>query len=97
MISPIPRLDLEIIDLIWLLKGNSESSIRPGCLCSSVFEIGVLLNRIGGWLGGFFFLENISSTACLVGSGLNDIFHLFAYLNLNHDSNPSRRTQGHEQ
>ena len=79
MISSIPRLDLEITDFIRLLKDYFQSSIRPRCFRSSVFEILVSLNRIGGWLGGFFFRENISSTACLVGSALNEIFHLSAH------------------
>ena len=41
------------------------------CLCSGALLTGTLLE-------GNIFLEKVTSTACLVGSGLQDILHLSA-------------------
>ena len=61
------------------MKDNIELSTIPRCWCSSTFRTGVSLNRIKGLSIGFLFQENVISTACLVGFGLKDIFHLFAH------------------
>ena len=54
----------------------------PWCLCESVDEITLLLNiRTGSWVTQRF-LEKIISLACFEGSGLNDIFHLKAQLDI---------------
>ena len=54
----------------------------PRCLCESVDEITLLLNvRTGSWVTQRF-LEKTISLACFEGSGLNDIFHLKAQLDI---------------
>ena len=54
----------------------------PRCLCESVDEITLLLNlRTGSWVIQRF-LEKTISLACFEGSGLNDIFHLKAQLDI---------------
>ena len=67
-------------------KDTFESSMIPKCLCSSSFITDVLLKRISGWSVLLFFLENISSTACFFGSGLNDILQSCARCLINSKS-----------
>ena len=52
-----------------------ESSMRPKCFCSFTFATEVPLNISCEWFGLDFLQENKTSVACLVGSGLNPIFH----------------------
>ena len=54
----------------------------PRCLSESVVEITLLLNiRTGSWVTQRF-LEKTISLARFEGSGLNDIFHLKAQLDI---------------
>ena len=46
----------------------------------SNFHYWVSLKKINGWSTGILFLEKVTSTACLLGSGLKDIRQLFAQL-----------------
>ena len=71
---------------MWALKDNLESRTIPRCLCSITFFTGVSLKRTTGWSISFFFLENISSTACFCGSGLKDILQLRAHWFINSKS-----------
>ena len=47
-------------------------------MVDSTLATGIPPKDIGGWLGLMFLLEKMISTACLLISGLNFIFHWFA-------------------
>ena len=52
----------------------------PKCLWWGYFLMSLLLKATGGWELLFLFLEKITSFACLLGPGLNCIFHWKAHL-----------------
>ena len=47
--------------------------MRPKYFCSFIIATTVPLNIICGWFGLDVLQENITSVACLVGSGLNSV------------------------
>ena len=81
-IMPIPLYALLIFSFIWALKSSFSSKWIPKCYwfieCSTV----VSLKKTDGWQSFNLFLEKITSWACFLGSGLNDIFHWWAQLEI---------------
>ena len=78
----IPLLVLVRTLSIWLLKFNFSSRMMPKCFCWLALCTWTLLKWIIGWVIFEFFLENNTSCAGFLGSGLNDIFHLYAHLEM---------------
>ena len=60
------------------IDDNLLSRVRPGCFWFELSVISELLKKSGGCVVTFSSLEKIISCACLVRSGLNDIFHWYA-------------------
>ena len=78
-ITPKPSLALASFSSKWLLKESLLSRIIPRCLVSLTFFTGIPLKVKGSSCECFFLFENKISTACLVISGLNTIFHCPAH------------------
>ena len=68
--SPIVLFTLFIIILKWSSKDKRLSRTTPKCFCELVSDTLLLLKARGGWYSFFAFLLNITSWACLLGSGL---------------------------
>ena len=66
------------LSFMCLLNDNLPSRVSPRCFWFELSLISELLKKIGGCVIAFFSLEKIISCACLVRSGLNDIFHWYA-------------------
>ena len=60
------------------LNDKLLSRVSPRCFWFKLILISELLKKSGGCVVTFFFMEKIISCACLVRSGLNDIFHWYA-------------------
>ena len=63
----------------WILKSNFKSKIIPKCFWWGYFFRSLLMKVGGGWEWTFDFQENVTSLACLLGSGLKYIFHWKAH------------------
>ena len=63
-----------------LIKIQLESNNKRKCFWLSTICTSVLLNCIGGKFSLLHLLEKRTSTACLSGSGLKDIFHWKTHL-----------------
>ena len=61
-----------------LLNDNLLSRVSPRCFWFELSLISELLKKSGACEVEFSFLEKIISCACLVQSGLNDVFHWYA-------------------
>ena len=57
------------------LNHNLLFRVNPTCFWFELSLISELLKKSGGFVVVFFFLEKKISCACLVRSGLNDVFH----------------------
>ena len=67
-----------IFSFTWYWNVSLWSNLKPRCFWIVSCSISKLLRNKEGWVPRIFFLQKIISFACLVGSGLNDIFHLKA-------------------
>ena len=67
-----------ILSFMCSLNDNLLSRGSPRCFWFQLSLISELLRKSGGCALAFFFLEKIISCACLVRSGLNDIFHWYS-------------------
>ena len=66
-----------IFSLMWVLKFNFSSKCIRRCFWHEVLAIGVSLKKIG-WFSIVLLWEQMTFCACLVISGLNNIFQLKA-------------------
>ena len=60
------------------VKLRFSSSAIPSCLWWDSFSTRILFRVMVGWMWALFFLENSTSSASLLGSGLKRIFHVWA-------------------
>ena len=77
---PLPALVRTLS--VWLLKSNFSSRMMPKFLWWLALYTWTLLKWINGWVIFELFLENNTSCAGLLGSGLNEIFQLYAHLEI---------------
>ena len=68
---------------VWL---EIEPSKIPRCLWWDALASWILLRLMVGWIWTFFFLENSTFWAGLLGSGLKTIFQLWAHSEINNRS-----------
>ena len=74
-ITHFPFLALVMDSWICLPNVSLESSVKPRYLCLGNCLTMMSLKIFGRWAGLFLLQDNITSTACLLTSGLNCIFH----------------------
>ena len=81
-IMPISLQALVIFSFIWALKSSFSSKWIPKCFWLAERSTIVSLKKTDGWQSFTLFLEKITSWACFLGSGLNDVFHWWAQLEI---------------
>ena len=82
-ITDTPSLTFEIALSICCLKLSFSSSIIPRCFSWDDLSTWTLFKLMVGWFCIWFFLENKTSYAALLESGLKSIFQLKAHLEIN--------------
>ena len=80
--TAIPLFTFKIVLSICSLKLSYSSSIIPRCFWWDTLSTWILLRLLSGWFWVFFFLENNTSEAVLLVSGLISIFQLKAHLEM---------------
>ena len=86
LIIGIPLLTLHKAVSLRIFKFNFSSRYIPKCSWCEALSTGISWKNIFGWARVMFFLENITSCAGLVRSGLKSIFHLEAHFEINERS-----------
>ena len=78
----IPLLALLIFSFIRALKSSFSSKSIPKCFWLVERSTTVSLKKSDAWQSFTLFLEKLTSWACFLGSGLNEIFHWWAQLKI---------------
>ena len=79
---PIVLLIFLVILFVCSEKFNFTSIIKPRCFWNKQLLNGTLLTKRVGWRNFLIFLQNITSCACLLKSGLKIVFHWKAQLDI---------------
>ena len=75
---PTPLFAWWILSFMCSLNDNLLCRVSPRCFWFELSLISEFWKKSGGCVVAFFYLEKIISCACLVWSGLNDIFQWYA-------------------